>query len=79
MKKLCLIGHSFFWCEWRDLNPHVVRRRILSPVRLPFRHTRMPNFIVTRLFSRSQTILFDDQTYRAVVTAFNIRINKGFF
>ncbi len=28
------------WCERGDLNPHALRHRILSPARLPFRHSR---------------------------------------
>jgi hypothetical protein len=27
-------------CERRDLNPHALRHWILSPARLPFRHSR---------------------------------------
>jgi transposase-like protein len=27
-------------CERGDLNPHALRHRILSPARLPFRHSR---------------------------------------
>ena len=30
------------WCERGDLNPHALRHRILSPARLPFRHSRLP-------------------------------------
>ncbi len=29
------------WCERGDLNPHALRHRILSPARLPFRHSRV--------------------------------------
>ena len=29
------------FCERGDLNPHALRHRILSPARLPFRHSRM--------------------------------------
>src|SRR5579885_1024778 len=29
------------WCERRDLNPHALRHWILSPARLPFRHSRL--------------------------------------
>jgi hypothetical protein len=28
-------------CERGDLNPHALRHRILSPARLPFRHSRV--------------------------------------
>jgi hypothetical protein len=28
-------------CERRDLNPHALRHWILSPARLPFRHSRV--------------------------------------
>jgi hypothetical protein len=28
-------------CERRDLNPHALRHWILSPARLPFRHSRL--------------------------------------
>lgn len=31
------------WCERGDLNPHARRQRILSPARLPFRHSRRTN------------------------------------
>lgn len=31
------------WCARRDLNPHGRSRRILSAVRLPFRHARVWN------------------------------------
>ncbi len=31
---------GFRWCERGDLNPHALRHRILSPARLPFRHSR---------------------------------------
>jgi hypothetical protein len=34
-KVLILLG-----CERGDLNPHALRHRILSPARLPFRHSR---------------------------------------
>ena len=32
---------SCVWCERRDLNPHALRHWILSPARLPFRHSRV--------------------------------------
>ena len=28
------------WCGWGESNSHALRRRILNPLRLPFRHTR---------------------------------------
>ena len=28
------------WCGWSDSNRHVLLRRILNPLRLPFRHIR---------------------------------------
>lgn len=31
-------GHKIPWCPGRDSNPHGLPRRILSPLRLPFRH-----------------------------------------
>ena len=33
----CILPLNYFriWCGWRDLNPHAVRRQILSLVRLP--------------------------------------------
>jgi hypothetical protein len=42
-------------CERGDLNPHALRHWILSPARLPFRHSRMvrgcdPGFIVRTEF-----------------------------
>ena len=32
---------SVRYCERGDLNPHALRHRILSPARLPFRHSRV--------------------------------------
>lgn len=34
---VCVQGQMFKY-TWRDLNPHLLRAWILSPVRLPFRH-----------------------------------------
>jgi hypothetical protein len=33
-------------CERGDLNPHALRHRILSPARLPFRHSRASNRVL---------------------------------
>ena len=43
-----------YWCECRDLNPYVVRRQILSLVRLPFRHTRKYPSILSRFLAVGQ-------------------------
>lgn len=67
------------WCEWRDLNPHVVRRQILSLVRLPFRHTRMTVFYCSTVILQTSIRSIDNESDRAVVAAFDSCINFGFF
>lgn len=34
-------GHNIIWYSRRDLNPHALRQRILSPLCLPFHHSNI--------------------------------------
>jgi hypothetical protein len=46
-------------CERGDLNPHALRHRILSPARLPFRHSRVgKNILKMRGFLKGRAISF---------------------
>lgn len=78
MKKLCLVGTAFL-VRVEGFEPS--RRKTPDPKSgasaVP-PHSHAEFYCNTAVFTESN-ILFDDQTYRAVVTAFNIRINEGFF
>lgn len=56
-----------YWCEWRDLNPYVVRRQILSLVRLPFRHTRRYPSILSRFWAVGQPKIVFSRDIRAKI------------
>ena len=41
----------FMWCRRRDSNPHaLIEQRILSPLRLPFRHSGIDALYLSRVY-----------------------------